>query len=173
MLLGQIVAISFAANLSFLAFLVYDQDDTPPKDTRKKTPMPQSPQRSSWLPHAWVAVLCADMISALVIPDQINRPGFIYLLLAPHVLAFVPFLLGAVFAAPGAAQRSAPQPPVVVRGIVMASLLCTAFTRVFDGGGDLGQILDTLYEHPAVSSVGWDVVCCWVSFAAWHVLGAA
>ncbi|KAF3026479.1 hypothetical protein E8E14_012978 [Neopestalotiopsis sp. 37M] len=185
MLLGQIVAISFAANLSFLTFIVYDDeggDETSSsiddKTAEKENPsslQPQSAARDSWLPAAWLAVLGINLISAFVIPRQLDHPRFLYLLLAPHVLAFVPFLLNAVLATPRPTARflSSRQPSTVVRAQIMAVLLSAAFSRVYVAGGGLGDIAATLYEHPAVSSVGWDVMCCWVSFSAWHVLGSA
>lgn len=33
--------------------------------------------------------------------------------------------------------------------------------------GTLSRILVTLLEHPAVSSVGFDVIFCWISWLCW------
>ncbi|ETS78343.1 hypothetical protein PFICI_10405 [Pestalotiopsis fici W106-1] len=156
MLLGQIVAISFAANLSFVTFLVYDEANEvssihDKKDMKKNQPSP-NPQatRNSWLPTAWLAVLGVNLISALIIPRQLDHSKFLYLLLAPHVLAFVPFVLNAVFAAPHPSDAlffSSRQPSTVARAGIMAVLLAAACSRVFAAGGDLGQIAATLFDR--------------------------
>lgn len=38
-------------------------------------------------------------------------------------------------------------------------------------GGSMGSLRNALYEHPAVSSVGWDVLLCSISFVCWRVTG--
>jgi hypothetical protein len=38
--------------------------------------------------------------------------------------------------------------------------------KVYSHGG-FQVILRTLYEHPAVSSVGYDVIFCWMSWMCW------
>lgn len=40
-----------------------------------------------------------------------------------------------------------------------------------EGGNGWGGIQRALYSHPAVSSVGWDVICCWVSWGMWSLVG--
>ncbi|KAL4731379.1 hypothetical protein ACLX1H_000345 [Fusarium chlamydosporum] len=96
MLLGQIVAISFAANLSFLAFLVFEDVDTSAKVDKKERTMPSSTKSHGWLRNAWLAVLAVTVGCALAIPSNLDHPKFMYLLLAPHVLAFAPLLLNKV-----------------------------------------------------------------------------
>tara|TARA_R110002003_G_scaffold1926_10_gene23779 strand:+ start:7727 stop:8092 length:366 start_codon:yes stop_codon:yes gene_type:complete len=45
-------------------------------------------------------------------------------------------------------------------------LLKTTFTAVSYGGWQ--GIQSALLEHPAVSSVGFDVIFCWVTWACWY-----
>jgi len=56
-------------------------------------------------------------------------------------------------------------------------LLCALFLQAKVTMKALGQarggwgIFEALYEHPAVSSVGWDVIMCWVSWCMWALTG--
>ncbi|KAM6509914.1 hypothetical protein FALCPG4_017550 [Fusarium falciforme] len=171
MLLGQIVAISFAANLSFLAFTVFDEGSPSGSKKSANKPMPESrPGQGSWLPLSWLAILAINLGCAVAIPSNLDHPQFMFLLLAPHVLAFAPLLLNSVFATPAPSLLSK-QPPLVAQAATMAILLATAITGLTREGGGWEDIKIALYEHPAVSSVGWDVICCWTSFTAWHILG--
>lgn len=171
MLLGQIVAISFAANLSFLAFTVFDEGSSlqTNKSAEKSKPGSRTEQ-GSWLPLSWLALLAINLGCAVAIPSNLDHPQFIFLLLAPHVLAFMPLLMNSVFttAAPSLLSK---QPPWAAQAATMAVLLGTAVTGVMREGGSWEDVKTALYEHPAVSSVGWDVICCWTSFTAWHILG--
>ncbi|RTE80729.1 hypothetical protein BHE90_004763 [Fusarium euwallaceae] len=168
MLLGQIVAISFAANLSFLAFTVFDEGS--PSESKKSADKPKSASRSSWLPLSWLVILAINLGCAVAIPSNLDHPQFMFLLLAPHVLAFVPLLMNSVFATPAPSLLSK-QPPLLAQAATMVILLATAITGVTGEGGAWENVKIALYEHPAVSSVGWDVICCWTSFTAWHILG--
>ncbi|RSL66532.1 hypothetical protein CEP54_003684 [Fusarium duplospermum] len=173
MLLGQIVAISFAANLSFLTFTVFDEGSS--SGSKKNADKPKSgsrTERGSWLPLSWLVILAINLGCAVAIPSNLDHPQFMFLLLAPHVLAFVPLLMNSLFATPAPSLLSK-QPPLVAQAATMAILLATAITSVTREGRGWEDIKVALYEHPAVSSVGWDVICCWTSFIAWHVLGQA
>ncbi|ROT41083.1 hypothetical protein SODALDRAFT_330803 [Sodiomyces alkalinus F11] len=184
MLLGQVVAISFASNLFFLAVLLYDvaaddddddeeEDDIGGKGGKvTKTPSP-SPSLSPSTALFWYPTIFGFTIGwALEIPNQFGRPRFMPMLLGPHVFAFAPLLLNAVLRADLPARLLNP-PSWYVRAGFMTALVAVATSRVVSAGGDWALVKSTLYEHPAVSSVGWDVICCWVSYAAWAVLGEA
>ena len=41
--------------------------------------------------------------------------------------------------------------------------------EAFEHARGIRGIFEALYEHPAVSSVGWDVVLCGVSWCMWAV----
>ncbi|KAF6808835.1 hypothetical protein CSOJ01_07303 [Colletotrichum sojae] len=152
-LLGQVVAISFAANLSFLAVLCSELPD------RKRA---AAPSALSW--HT--VLLFGNLLWAMSIPAAIGRPGFMLLLLGPHLLAFAPLLLDKIFPA-----RTLGEPTWFWKAASMAWVLAVAFKGVSDEKVAFEVVLRTLYEHPAVSSVGWDVICCWISFGAWAVAG--
>ncbi|KAF4967429.1 hypothetical protein FSARC_5002 [Fusarium sarcochroum] len=174
MLLGQIVAISFAANLSFLAFTVFEEA-TPSVTASKKVDQNASSKKQptkglSWLRFSWLVVLGITIGCAIAIPKNLDHPYFMYLLLAPHVLAFVPLLLNKLTEDRDHASVSQ-QPPLSVRVTIMGVLISAAITNLTKEGGNWEDVKTALYEHPAVSSVGWDVICCWISFVAWHILG--
>lgn len=158
MLLGQIVAISFASNLFFLAVLAHDV----PEDRKRPASNPQNaPSRSSD-----TAILLANLTLTILLFRNIGSPYFLYLLLAPHVLAFAPLLRDRL-SAPG---RQVTEPSTLLQFGVLAVLVAAGTLEAVKQGADWQAILDTLYEHPAVSSVGWDVICCWASYTAWAAL---
>lgn len=162
MLLGQIVAISFASNLSFVAMLVYGRDSD---GASSKTQHGSSPRRRM----SDKLILTVNLVLTLLLVANLGGPWFMYLLLAPHVLAFAPLLRDV--AAPSSEPVAAPS--TFEQLGLMAVLVAAATKQVLDQGGGWQVILRTLYEHPAVSSVGWDVICCWVSYTAWVLLGVS
>ncbi|CEI61589.1 hypothetical protein FVEN_g9327 [Fusarium venenatum] len=168
MLLGQIVAISFAANLSFLAFLVFEDPDTS-IDTvnQEKTVSSSSTKSHSLLRKSWFAVLVVTMGCAVAIPSKLDHPKFMYLLLAPHALAFVPLLMNKLIGSREPVVMDE-QPPQKVRAGVRALVAGVCIYHLLSPAASCwGVATKALYEHPAVSSVGWDVICCWISFFAW------
>ncbi|KAH7184913.1 uncharacterized protein B0J16DRAFT_371805 [Fusarium flagelliforme] len=172
MLLGQIVAISFALNLSLLAFLVFEDTDPTGKATREAEQQPPIAETHSGLRKSWLAILAVTTGCALSIPWQLDHPKFMYLLLAPHVLAFVPLLLNRLISGSERAVMDQQPPPDVrrnVRGIIVAAAI---YNLPFNAGSGAQwrDVMRALYEHPAVSSVGWDVICCWISLSAWHLV---
>lgn len=182
MLLGQVVAISFASNLFFLAVLLYDVADSPSgredgkgdkKDEHGERNGEAMKTASPATAVFWYPTIFGFTVGwALEVPNQFGSPRFMPMLLGPHLLAFAPLLLNAVLRADVPARLLNP-PSWYVRAGFMIALLVTATSRVVSAGGSWELVKATLYEHPAVSSVGWDVICCWVSFAAWAVLGEA
>lgn len=178
MLLGQIVAISFAANLSFIAFTIYDDalpqghdrhviessEGKAGKNEREPSPTSSSSLTTFW----WPLILGINMACAICIPNSFGSWHFMSLLLVPHVLAFAPMLLTTFQSSPNSLEL----PPVSLQIWCIASFSIIAIIQAVSTGGDLRRVLDTLYEHPAVSSVGWDVICCWVSFTAWGVFSS-
>lgn len=102
---------------------------------------------------------------ALLTVIEYDRPAFMWLLLLPHVLAFAPLLLGKILPEYQVNAEVAWAFKTAVHMIIVAF----ATTRVFSQGQDWKTIVHTLHEHPAVSSVGWDVVFCWISSISWFI----
>ncbi|GAB1316343.1 hypothetical protein MFIFM68171_06553 [Madurella fahalii] len=160
MLLGQIVAISFASNLFFLAVLVHDAEED------KKTPSNVRKLRSR---SSDTVILLANLTITILLFRNLNGPYFMYLLLAPHVLAFAPILRDRLSHS-GTPSHQLREPSKLLQFGILATLVAAGTSQVFRQGADWRVILATLHEHPAVSSVGWDVICCWVSYTAWALL---
>ncbi|KAK2038740.1 hypothetical protein LZ31DRAFT_588169 [Colletotrichum somersetense] len=160
MLLGQVVAISFASNLSFLAILCSPVNDR--KQHGKRSAQDASP---SSLVSLHTIILVVTLLLATSVPTAIGKPGFLALLLGPHLLAFAPLLANKLLS-----PRFLGEPAWFWTAASMTWILATAFKGVWEEKQDMGAVLVTLYEHPAVSSVGWDVICCWISFGAWFFI---
>ncbi|POR37077.1 Uncharacterized protein TPAR_02725 [Tolypocladium paradoxum] len=163
MLLGQVVAISFAMNLSFLAFLLHD---AVLPTSLERDPVAGPAASSPSLNHF---ILALNISLALVIPGSFGHPHFMWLLLAPHLLAFAPLLLNAL----SSRGKQPAEPSWYIKSASQAVIVAVATTAVARQGGSLAVIAGAFYEHPAVSSVGWDVICCWLSSVAWYALGEA
>ncbi|KAI5465291.1 hypothetical protein BGZ63DRAFT_101299 [Mariannaea sp. PMI_226] len=177
MLLGQIVAISFAANVSFIAFIVYDNflpskpsnDATQSRiDTAQKGRREVKSTSSSLVNLWWPLILGINLACAICVPDSFGSERFMPLLLLPHLLSFVPMAVTHFVNIRTASELPSPPSLWLQFGSVLG-LLIFATVRVINSGGSLQSIPSALYEHPAVSSVGWDVLCCWISFSAWSL----
>ena len=220
MLLGQIVAISFAMNLSFLAILLSDpnafESATSFKTTADGTTMaektiamtesesftkqngnqgrdekpgghsnlaqkaqlkPSTPTFMDRVPSSlnkasYIGSLFLTFISVLLIPSSVYTRFFLYLLAVPHVVLFLPVVL------PSAWKQTKPHTITVNWASMPAYRLVAEFSLVLyvkatiaaltDGQpGGLERFLRELYSHPAVSSVGWDVILCCLSAFVW------
>jgi len=173
MLLGQVVAISFASNLFFLAILL-----SPVRQAQ--TPASAASKPLTWTPPAvlFAAPLVITLVSVASIPYSFNSSYFLIILSVPHLLLFVPPLLHRV--APrswGAHHTSSSAVDSYYAKISYSIIICALLLQVKETLDALGQarggwgIFDALYEHPAVTSVGWDVILCWVSWSTWTLIG--
>ncbi|KAJ5769045.1 hypothetical protein N7520_003604 [Penicillium odoratum] len=173
MLLGQIVAISFAQNLFFATILVSHQNVTPAS-------------KLSWTPPAILelAPIVISFAGAAAVPFVANTQYFIPVLAVPHLLLFIPGILCPQVLPRGWGtyiSQSLREYTTVYKWLIMAGVALQAYSTyivIIDEPGlledsvwDLGRkLLNTMFEHPAVSSVGWDVVCCSLSWFTWILL---
>lgn len=150
MVLGQLVAISFAANLSFVLVLLA-------RGQQSKPLFLHTPTRSGFGPH--LAVILSSACAALTrLVHGDNR--FMIILLMPHLLAFAPMV-----------PWLKPNHSVYYTAILLAtSLFAHTSWQALVNGWTVSDFAVALYEYPAVSSAGWDVICCWISFTAWVVV---
>ncbi|PHH60131.1 hypothetical protein CDD81_2089 [Ophiocordyceps australis] len=163
-LLGQVVAISFAMNLSFLAMLSHASGPT--KHVKTKADANESKARPSRGRDAasltcQYALLGVSIALGLALPDTFSSPRFMWLLMIPHILAFASLLL------PTSLRCS--EVPWLAKLASQLVIVAFATTRLTS----YGDAADALFAHPAVSSVGSDVLCCWLSYAAWYLMGEA
>jgi hypothetical protein len=191
MLLGQIVAISFAQSLFYLAILL---------SLRRTTTQSAA---SEWTPSVVLELLpiVISLLTAVFVQHVVHSSHFLITLLIPHVLLFIPSLT----TSPRIVPRSWGKPrgnygattsryldiftwilgiAVVLHGIATYTALndgSTIPSRRARWGCALESsqsspaasapwqrlLLNTVFEHPAVTSVGWDVIFCTVECLAW------
>jgi hypothetical protein len=174
MLLGQVAAVSFASNLFFLAVLL----SPPLRQAREHNIAAAKPLTWTW---TWTpplilqaAPIAITIISVALMPYFSKSSHFLTNLLVPHLLLFVPPLLcrivprswGKECISSSECDRYYSR---IYRTIYFCALLLQAKVTVDALGQPRGiwGIFEALYEHPAVSSVGWDVILCAVSWCMW------
>lgn len=191
MLLGQIVAVSFATNLFFLTLLLSprQQHSESPTSARStlKTPAPEIPDPASvsnnrkwlgpWLIDA-LAVLQASLTVTCLAFDkyQNGASGALQILLLPHVaLLILPIartMLPERFLPLGDAKSVDKFYSYLWSWIFTAvGNLAWITYKAYTAGG-IHCIPKALFEHPAVSSVGFDTIFCWLSWICWWQIQA-
>ncbi|KAH7396589.1 hypothetical protein DE146DRAFT_657182 [Phaeosphaeria sp. MPI-PUGE-AT-0046c] len=171
MLLGQIVAISFATNLFLLTLLL-----SPPVSSQASS---TSARRSNWL-GPWLlnlGTVFATAIPAFLLADDHywhHSEDFLPVLLIPHVALLVLPAARALLPA-----RYLPESNVVfddkvygymwVLTIANAALMMIKTTYAAWAYSGFQGIQNALLEHPAVSSVGFDVIFCWTTWVCWYL----
>jgi hypothetical protein len=187
MLLGQIVAISFASNLFYIAVLL----SRPQFDAAS----------AAWTPALFFEIvpLLISLVSSVAVPYGFDTKYFFLVLLIPHLLLFIPGLLSpqnipTSMSTVNQDRRVATRRYIgVFSWLIRASLLILAgFTylafhdrspiplrRASDtcatevaqddstANVSLLRIFFAMFEHPAVNSVSWDVIFCTISCWAW------
>lgn len=167
MLLGQVVAISVASNLFYLALSL----SSPPSAATKRTPL-YAP------PALWLSVLLSFVTIGLV--PMTNDRTFLPNLLAMHALLVVPLFASAPS---HSAKRSAFSMRIrtlyslvtIVALILRIRTIATALSAIPRGMQSLKSLAtiawQVLHSHPAQSSIGWDVIWTTASFFAWKFIG--
>lgn len=181
MLLGQIVAISFAVNLFFLAVLLA----TEKSGSTNSRPIPAAIHH--FILDATPAILTAG--SVVLLPYVANTPYYMTVLALPHIALFLPLMTSP--SGSGRGLKCISWAIIGVAGFVQLQTWNKAQTdgpdshlhrhsRPFntdaarnlqlEHAGVASNVLGALYDHPAVSSVGWDTLLCSISFAAWYLV---
>ncbi|KAI4658135.1 uncharacterized protein J4E79_007116 [Alternaria viburni] len=168
MLLGQIVAISFATNLFMLTLLL-----SPPAPA----PLSHGSRRQTWL-GPWLLNLFAIFATAypaMQLADEHywhHPTHFMPVLMAPHIaLMFLPIARAVVPASSFIEDiQFTDKVYSYMWALVLGNaglMLAWATATAYAYGGFVG-IQSALLEHPAVSSVGYDVIFCWITWACWY-----
>ena len=150
MALGQLVAISVAANLSFILVLLARQQ---PEFSHANTKMANRGFGSHVV--AVVSFACAALTRW-----SHGDHRFLIILLVPHITAFLPLT----------AWLKPDTSTYYTVAFLATSLLAHTTWRAMASGHTIADFGVALYEYPAVSSAGWDVIMCWISFTAWALL---
>ncbi|EPS33901.1 hypothetical protein PDE_08863 [Penicillium oxalicum 114-2] len=191
MLLGQIVAISFAQNLFFATILVSRRPIPANVGGQKAGQIPKQDSTVVWSPPLYLEILpvAISLISTVLVPTVAHTRYFMLLLLIPHLLLFVPAVLRPgqswntkAQSKEGSAETVSRRYSSFFRWYTMACVAIQAHST-FVVLQDMGLAMDihslktfvcsipgVIYEHPAVSSVSWDVIFCTVTAIAWIVV---
>ncbi|OCK80030.1 hypothetical protein K432DRAFT_329046 [Lepidopterella palustris CBS 459.81] len=177
MLLGQVVAISFASNLFLLAVVLSPLPDSPSTESGLEKERLQSKYAKppTWTPP--LLLLIPPIILSLLIPSflppYLSTSLFLPLLLIPHLLLFIPPLLPSLLPASwGTAYPSIAATEKLYSNLYSCIFFFWAMATAQGvwlpaRGVNMTEIFEALYEHPAVSSVAWDVMLCSVTLVAW------
>ncbi|ORX96510.1 hypothetical protein BCR34DRAFT_180373 [Clohesyomyces aquaticus] len=167
MLLGQIVAISFATNLFLLAVLV-----SPPPIANPTRSNGKNGWLAPWLVNALSLLVTLWSAHNLGLEDVWHSEDFMLPLLLPHIALMLLPVARAVlparhFTDGGVAFSDRMDRYSWIATLVGGGVLFLRETVKAHGYGGVAGLISAIREHPAVRSVGWDVVCCWISWAAW------
>ena len=161
MILGQLVAISVASNLFYLALSL---SKTRPQD---------STRHGFATPTLWLSIL-ASLLTVALSPFTSTKT-FLPNLLAMHALIVIPLL------SPQPAQDRPTRFSISIKSLytliavisLVLRLRTTAIALLSLPGpsrtvqGFVSSAIDILHSHPAQSSIGWDVIWTSISFAVW------
>ncbi|CAK5274311.1 unnamed protein product [Mycena citricolor] len=162
MLLGQLVAISVASNLFYLALVL-----SPPV-SGSRTNAKASP----------VLFACVSMaLGAVYLSPWTDGTTFLPNLLVMHGVIMIPLLLPAKFVKNSERSvLSVPLPMMHILVFAIALALHTRSTATALGDPPM-SVLDfvnkawtTLHSHPAQASIGWDIIWTSISFVVWVVM---
>ena len=161
MLLGQVVAISVASNLFYLAISL-----APPPKSKKTGP-------SYAHPSLWISVLLS-LVTVGITPFT-NERTFLPNLLVMHVLILLPLLAPSRSTSFSLRIRTLYGITTLFAFLLHLRTIGSALALIPPSNRAFKNLVfiawDVLHSHPAQSSIGWDVVWTTFSFLVWQVLG--
>lgn len=167
MFLGQAVAVSFATNLLFITLLSNGSESLEAKirSSHRKW-------AGAWL-FNFIAILSTTYTVMLLAGEHYwhHPTAFLPVLLAPHVsLSLLP--LARVFLPANMLQQdehllNKAYSYMWVLVLCNAGLMLVWTTASAYSYAGFHGIQHALHEHPAVSSVAYDVIFCWISWICW------
>lgn len=150
MLFGQLVAISVASNLFFLAL------------PRKSEMKPRASTQKTVPPVLWLSVL-ASLLTVFLVPHSLRHDYFLSNLLIMHALLVIPLLRPVTSACTGRLHIRTRTLYQLITLLAVIARLRTALSMM-TGRSTLWAVLTS---HPAQASIGWDVVWTTISFLQW------
>jgi hypothetical protein len=166
-LLGQLVAISVASNLFYLAILC--SPASPAKQQTKKA--------VSMSPLVYLSVLLS--LATVGVSPHTDKTTFLPNLLVMHIFITLPLFFPQPPSATSSPSKWSLSPSaayllvflisIPIRSRTVLSTLSSIATKsAYEGAfAFVQQAWETLHWHPAQSSIGWDVVWTTASFIAW------
>ena len=168
MLLGQIGSVSFATNLYLIHLLV-----SPPR------PPPSSVgiSRRKWLGPWLISLLMIVFVlgPAYLLADEhywFHQTDFLPMVLTPHIALLVLPIARALLPANILTDSHVEFAGTVYKYLWSATifgggLLIARMTAISYNYSGFRGIWNALLENPAVSSIGFDVIFCWITWVAW------
>jgi hypothetical protein len=174
MLLGQVVAISVAQNLFFAALALVPRSKTTSSPAKeKKEPIPTAKSGASW---TLILSVLASLFTVGLSPKTTDGPYFLPNLLVMHALLILPLVPLPTFHSSLSLSRL-----YTYTAIIALRLRLPTYTTLLQGY-ELSfaglrawlpqlfkQAYSTLFQHPAQSSIGYDVVFSSLTFIVWMV----
>ncbi|KAF8968093.1 hypothetical protein BDZ97DRAFT_1655459 [Flammula alnicola] len=163
MLLGQIVAISVASNLFYLALIL-----SPPPSPKSQSSKPSAS------PKLWLSVLLS--LATVAISPFTSSRTFLPNLLVMHALLFIPLISADATPAPYSISTKALYRVIhIVAAIIHIRTVLNAVGFLNQSSHPAASHVvaaawSVLHAHPAQSSIGWDVIWTSVSFIVWMLL---
>lgn len=160
MLLGQVVAISVASNLFYYAIA----SSIPAKTTTSKA--------TTVAPVVWLSVLLS--FGTIAYSPYSTDATFLPNLLVMHALLIVPLVFSPYPWRSWNMKLRTLYHTIAVASLVLHLKATVTAVTALSGhertpSGIVHAITNTLYYHPAQSSIGWDIVWTSVSFVVWTV----
>ncbi|KAJ5909220.1 hypothetical protein N7495_001902 [Penicillium taxi] len=172
MLLAQLVSVSFAANLFFVAVVVSQRPNE--KDIT-----------FIWYPKLSYELVpvAFSLLDTVAVPIFAHKKEFMPILLAAHLMVFIPCILGPKGSVSNITKQQGEKTTRRYAGFIQwvaaASIILQAYLTALmmrDIGTEVSytelvrRLLVAIYDHPACSSVSWDVINCTLSAIAWVVV---
>lgn len=176
MLLGQLVAISVATNLFFLALPPPPGTAENSKKSAERGAAAVSARRKMRTvpPVLWLSVL-ASLATVFLVPHSLRHDYFLSNLLVMHALLVIPLLLPlplpvSAMRIGGPLLRLHIQTRTLYRLVALVAIIAhlrTTLSTDIGVVGAPGTLWAVLKSHPAQASIGWDVVWTTISFLMW------
>ncbi|KAF8502611.1 hypothetical protein F5888DRAFT_1665492 [Russula emetica] len=155
MLFGQLVAISVASNLFFLAV------------PRKVEMKPRASTQKTVPPVLWLSVL-ASLLTVFLVPHSLRHNYFLSNLFIMHALLVIPLFRPVTSARTGRLHiRTRTLYQLITLLAVIARLRTSLSTNGLQMMTGRSMLWAVLTSHPAQASIGWDVVWTTISFLRW------
>lgn len=174
MLLGQVVAISVAQNLFFAALALAPRSEIRSTSTKEKDEVTPAAKTGA----SWVLILSvlASLFTVGLSPKTTDGPYFLPNLLVMHALLILPLVplptlnsslsLGRLYTYTAiiALRLRVPTYTTLLQGHELSFAGLRAWLpQLFQ------QAYSTLFQHPAQSSIGYDVVFTSLTFIVWMI----
>lgn len=194
MLLGQIVAISFALNLCFTAVILFAPATRDLRDVHTQVDKADSEDRSGSTMSStntstpsllwYFPIFAVTFYAVYSVPYIVGQESFLQYLTIPHILLFFPAIYHNIMPRTWRKTHSSWAAGERYVLVVYQTICAVSFalharttlalfhdeTTIFDTARN---VIRALWEHPAVSSVGWDVILCFSSATIWRILQPA